>query len=78
MRGIQTEYRGPTDYIGTRIIARSDGQHLIHPYDHSLNAAKNHLVAAKKFADRLEWGGEMVSGWLKPGFFVHVVPPEVK
>ncbi len=51
---IETHYLGPTDYRGSRIVARTaNGQRLVRPYDHALDIDDNHAAAAVDLADRM-------------------------
>jgi hypothetical protein len=78
MRGIKTQYKGPTEHSGSRIVASFDGSFLVHPYDHGLNPEENHKAAALKFAKQSKWLGRILSGWLKPGTYLHIFQPKVK
>jgi hypothetical protein len=50
----------------------------VHPYDHGLNPEENHKAAALKFAKQSKWLGRILSGWLKPGTYLHIFQPKVK
>lgn len=67
MQAIQTKYVGPTNYRGTRIIARADAGRIVHHYDYSLGDIGNHKAAAHALADKLGWGGTWVGGNLPDG-----------
>ncbi len=49
-RFVRTEYKGPTDHHGSRIVARnmSSKQRAIVPWDYELDAPENHERAARK------------------------------
>jgi len=67
---IQTKYLGPTDYRGSRIVARADGVPKVSvPYDHALNVEDNHRAAAEKLANQHGWlrGWRLVPGYLPDG-----------
>lgn len=67
MQAIQTKYVGPTNYRGTRIIARAAAGRLVFDYDYSLGDIGNHSAAAQALADKLGWGGTWVGGSLPDG-----------
>jgi len=56
MKAITTQYKGPTNARGSRIIAKAEGvkAHTV-SYDHSLNADENHEAVARGLAVRMEW-----------------------
>lgn len=60
---IDTEYKGPTDHRGARIIARCDAGRATVPWNYALNVDENHRAAARVLADRLGWAGTWVGGW---------------
>lgn len=76
---IETHYLGPTDYRGSRIVARTvNGDRLTLSYDHALDGPDNHAAAAAALADRCApgWGAvSLVGGAVKHGM-VFVIDPE--
>ena len=54
-QAIITRYAGATEASGSRILARAPGGFLTHPYNHALSSDQNHMVAAIKLAEKLEW-----------------------
>ena len=55
---VTTRYAGPTNYRGSRIIARTNSMRVTMPYRHELNASGNHAAAAQLLADKMGWSGE--------------------
>ena len=72
MQAIRTQYRGPTERTGSRIIASADAGRVTVPYDHALDIDGNHKAAAAALRAKLGWRGEMVSGTLPDGSVAHV------
>jgi hypothetical protein len=54
LQAITTKYLGPTNTRGARIKATADAGSITIPWDHELNAVKNHYAVASAFA--LQWG----------------------
>lgn len=75
-KAIRTEYKGPTNTQGSRIVAKcgTEGKKvsISVSYDHSIDMDKNHHLAARKLVEKLNWNcTEMVCGWYDGcGFFV--------
>lgn len=63
MIAIETKYLGPTDFRGSRIIARTDnGQRITVPYDHALSGVYVHAQAAFALIDANPlWGADIQS-----------------
>ena len=62
MQAIETEYRGPTNTRGSRIIARAQAVRISVPYDHALSIQENHDRAASELARQRGWAGVWVGG----------------
>jgi hypothetical protein len=62
MQAIETEYRGPTNTRGSRIIARAQAGRISVPYDHALSVQENHDRAASELARQRGWAGVWVGG----------------
>lgn len=62
MVAIKTEYHGPTNYKGARIIAQANGHRVIISADDSLSAENGHKKAAYALRDKMGWKGELVGG----------------
>lgn len=76
MQAITTKYRGPTNYHGAIIIARTEsGLRAQIPYPHELNQDDAHRAAAQKLCDKLDWKWKFVSGGIKGGY-AHVFVEE--
>ena len=58
MQAIRTQYKGPTNTRGSRIIATSYKSRTVIPYDHELSAEDTHRRAAELHA---------VKAWVTPG-----------
>lgn len=79
MKAIATTYFGPGNVRGSRVQASDcDGNRIMVPYDHALNADGNHAAAAQALCAKMEWHGELVSGSLGSGYvFVWVTGERV-
>lgn len=74
MKAIQTKYFGPRDVKGSRIKAWAEQVKPIWvSYDDALNANENHIAAAKKLAEKLEWDVTLSSGTLPDLTMCHVI-----
>ena len=62
MQAIVTEYRGPTNTRGSRIIVRAEAGRMTIPWDHALNPDENHRRAVETFARNWSWDGRWVCG----------------
>jgi hypothetical protein len=72
-QAISTEYFGPTNTRGSRIVARADAGSISVPYEHGLGLFENHQAAARAFAKKFNWKGRLVGGGTKKGYcFVFV------
>jgi hypothetical protein len=63
---IETTYHGPTDTLGSRIIARSDGDAIArraYGYDHALDGPDNHAAAAAAYANERKSAGRWPEHW---------------
>lgn len=73
MQAITTRYFGPGNVKGARVKAACQAKSITLPWDHSLNFAANHLVAAKALATDLGWNyGRWIGGGLPDGSTVWV------
>ena len=54
-RCIVTKYLGPTDSLGSRIVARSTHGKRVIPYDSALSTRANHMRAAAEHAYDNGW-----------------------
>lgn len=73
MPAIQTKYICPTNTQGSKVRAVCRVKSLTIKWDSSLNIEANHIRAAKKLCELLEWDCSMCSGQLKDGSFAHVL-----
>lgn len=68
MKAIHVVFRGPTDRLGSRFVARAaDVPVLIHPYDHRFDADENARLAAEALCERQGWCGALAMGTLPDG-----------
>lgn len=72
MKAIQTKFIGPTNTLGSRIIARCDGGKVTMSYDHALNSTQNHSAAAETLMRKMGWSGRVEAGTLPDGTMAHV------
>ena len=80
MQAIRTQYKGPTNTHGSRIIATSAAGRTVMAYDHELDLEVNHARAAEIHA-ATRWGHkndparvyQFAHGTLSDGSHVHVV-----
>lgn len=74
MQAIRTQYRGPTNTRGSRVIVTCDAKRITVPWDHALGAPENHVAAARALIVALEWEnhGTWVAGCLPDGSYAHV------
>ncbi len=72
MQAIQTYFIGPTNFRGSRVVAKTADGRVTLNWDHALNPAGNHRAAARALADRFGWSGEWVRGGLADGSSVFV------
>jgi hypothetical protein len=80
MQAIRTQYKGPTNTRGSRIIATSFKARTIMPYDHELDIDDNHRRAAELHAAK-SWRTDapvrLTSGTLPDGSQAHIVTGRV-
>lgn len=55
MQAIKTEYKGPTDKHGPRMLASCDACRIVVHYDHNLSDVENHERAAYLLSEKLGW-----------------------
>jgi hypothetical protein len=74
MQAIRTQYKGPTDHKGSRIIATSFKCRTVMPYDHELDLDANHERAAVLHAAKA-WSRpvRLKAGTLPDGSVAHVI-----
>jgi hypothetical protein len=66
MKAITTTFHGPTDFKGSRIIAKDSNENrVILSYDHKQNSWGNHANAAITLCKKLRWGGTLYGGHVK-------------
>lgn len=67
MQAITTKYLGPTNYRGSRVVAKCQAKRLTVSWDDALNAEQNYNAAARMLAERLGWHGTWHGGALPDG-----------
>lgn len=72
MQAIQTKYLCPTNFRGSRIKVTCAAKSATIDWRHDLNSEENHINAAKELIAKLSWKGNIASGQLKDGSYVHV------
>lgn len=74
MQAIQTKFLGPTNSRGDRVKATCAAGTITVSWEFGLGQEENHIEAAKALIAKLGWQehGEIVTGTLADGSFVHV------
>ena len=70
-KAIETHYRGPTDFKGSRIIADDgDGNRVTISYPYELSGEDVHRAAAAALCKKMGWAGAetLVGGSTKRGY----------
>jgi hypothetical protein len=65
-QAILTRYLGPTNKLGARVVAKTEGKRIVLFWDYTLDGEGNYHRAAKLLAGHLGWTGRLVGGSL-PG-----------
>lgn len=63
-QAIVTKYLAPTNCKGARVKAICDGGSLTKAWNHELNPAQNHALAARHLVTKLGWGS---ARWIPAG-----------
>jgi hypothetical protein len=66
-QAIVTKYIGPTNYRGSRIVAKAAAGRIYVSYDHALNIEDNHTAAAEALANKFGWAGWWRGGGMPSG-----------
>jgi hypothetical protein len=72
MQAIQTYFVSPTNFRGSRIVAKAAAGKVTLQWDHAMNPEGNHRAAAKALADKFGWSGDWVCGGCADGSSVFV------
>ena len=74
-RAVFTEYRGPTDTKGSRIVAKiaGSGKRFIISWDYALNPGDNHDAAAIEACKRMRWSGKLRGASIAGGGYVYIL-----
>ena len=72
MQAIQTKYLPCTNSKGSRIKATCAAGSVTVSWNYSSDTKLNHVTAALTLCNKLEWSGDLVTGQLKDGSYVHV------
>ena len=77
MQAIQTKYIAPTNFRGTRVVARCCAGKITYSWDHRYDPEENHLAAANSLKIKLGWTdknyGTLRGGQLPDGSYVWVM-----
>lgn len=75
-QAIHVRFAGPTDYRGSRYIAKCQAGRKVWQSDHALNPADNARKAAEALRDHLQWNtprhGDLAGGAMPDGSYVFV------
>lgn len=68
-QAIVTKFLAPTNFRGSRIVAKCQAGKITIAYDHALNADANHHDAAEALRQCLDWDkhGTLIGGALPDG-----------
>lgn len=72
MQAIITKYQGPTNTKGSRIAAKCAAGSITIPYEYAGSEEDAHKIAAYALAKKLGWTGNLATGGLHTGDYVHV------
>jgi hypothetical protein len=68
MLPIFTRYRGPTEVLGSRVIAYEEGgRRVTVPFDHALSSEQMHREALRTFCRKYNLDGTLVEGDTETG-----------
>jgi hypothetical protein len=75
-QAIHVRFAGPTDFRGSRYIAKCQAGRKVWHSDHALNPSQNARKAAEALRDHLQWNtarhGDMAGGAMPDGSYVFV------
>ncbi len=66
-QAIVTKFVGPTNRLGSRVIARASAGRMTFHWDHSLGIEDNPARAARLYAQAKEWPGHWHGGGMPDG-----------
>jgi hypothetical protein len=78
MQAINTKYIGPTNTKGARILVKAQAGKMFVSWDYALNADENHVQAAYKFMNKMDWPNKIVSGGAWDHSEYHVMLPRTE
>lgn len=71
-QAIETRFLGPTNFRGSRIVAKCEAKRMIVSWDDGLDVQANHEAACKALCVALGWDGEWVGASTPKGYiFAH-------
>lgn len=75
-QAIVTKYHGPTNSRGSRVSATAAPGRIYVSWDHALDVAENHAVAARMYAEKYGWldSSDYVAGGTEDSFVFVAVP----
>ena len=79
LAGVETRFHGPTDFRGARVSARRSDHRAGDPivwtsWNYGEDVLGNHVIAARRFLERMEWGGQYVAASTERGYVFAEVP----
>jgi hypothetical protein len=63
-QAIVTKYLGPTNFRGSRVVAKAYAGRVVIPWDDALGQDENHEMAARALCLKFGWFGRLVGGGL--------------
>ena len=67
-QAVATQFHGPTNHRGARVIAKAEAGRMTHNWDYALGIGGNHRAAAQKLVEKFGWGwGDHWAGGGLPG-----------
>ena len=76
---ILTYFLPPTNFKGSRIVAKCEARRRIYSWDHSLGSEQNHAEAADRLIHELGWNQDddkWIGGWVRGTGYVWVCVDE--
>ena len=72
---IQVKYLSPTTSAGARLKAfvSTKGERMVMPWDYALKNDESYCLAARNLAEKLNWKGKLVGGFVDGSKSVNMV-----
>lgn len=74
MQAIHTRWHGPTNRLGSRVVASCQAGRITLACDGALPLRGQHRAAAVRLAEKLGWAGPWCGGQLRDGSFAWTLP----